>query len=286
MIGKIIKGIGGFYYIKSGNAIHTLKARGVFRIRGGKPVIGDIVDFSEDGGFIEKIHTRKNEFIRPAVSNMDQLAMVFAPTMPSPDLLLVDRLLIQAEAAGIDIFVVLNKSELVEQTIIEEFKEQYKLYDFISCSVYENKAIDDFKNRLIGKDTFLAGQSGVGKSSLVNAAFPDFTAEVGKISDKSERGKHTTRHVEIMPLPEGDGNIVDTPGFSSFECDIDLIEIDKYYRDFKPFIKECRFVGCSHTHEPDCAVKSQVGKEISKKRYDRYVVLYKEQQERRKKQYD
>lgn len=286
MIGKIIKGIGGFYSVKSGGELYTLKARGRFRIRGGKPIVGDEVEFSPGGGMIERILERKNEFIRPAVSNMTQVGVVFAIRHPSPDLLLVDQMLVQAQAAGIGIFVVLGKCELASSEQIQAFADQYRLYDFLPCSTYANIGIDAFKAKLTGQDTFLSGQSGVGKSSLVNCAFPGFGAPIGEVSPKLERGRHTTRHVEICPLPGEGGSIVDTPGFSRFEIPLESIDIQSTYREFEPFGSQCRFVGCSHTHEPGCQVKSRVGGEINEKRYRRYCVLMSDQQERRKRQYD
>lgn len=285
MIGRIIKGIGGFYTVRADGRQYTVKARGKFRIKGGKPIIGDVVEFDPNEGIMTQIQQRKNEFIRPCVANMTQVGIVLSPS-PAPDFLLIDKLLVQCAAADLAIFMVLNKCELAERAWVEELSAMYRQYTFFCCSTYAEIGLDVLPGLFHGQDTFLAGQSGVGKSSLLNAAFPALSLETGAISSKLERGKHTTRHVEMIPLPEGESYVVDTPGFSYFDLPKSGTPPEVYYREFEPYRGRCRFIGCRHDNEPDCAVKAQVGKGIDEKRYARYLIIQKEWEEQRRRQYD
>lgn len=285
MIGRIIKGIGGFYTVRADGRQYTVKARGKFRIKGGKPIIGDVVEFDPNEGIMTQIQQRKNEFIRPCVANMTQVGIVLSPS-PAPDFLLIDKLLVQCVAADLAIFMVLNKCELAERAWVEELSAMYRQYTFFCCSTYAGIGLDVLPGLFHGQDTFLAGQSGVGKSSLLNAAFPALSLETGAISSKLERGKHTTRHVEMIPLPEGESYVVDTPGFSYFDLPKSGTPPEVYYREFEPYRGRCRFIGCRHDNEPDCAVKAQVGKGIDEKRYARYLIIQKEWEEQRRRQYD
>ena len=286
MQGQIIKGIGGFYYVISDDKMYTLKAPGSFRKSGIKPMIGDYVDFQEDNGYILKIHERKNSFYRPSVSNMTQVCVVLAATTPKPDLMLVDKLLIQAAMAGINIVIILNKCDEAKQEEIDAYKAQYSQFHFITCSTLNGQGIDEIKDVLSDNVTFFAGQSGVGKSSIINAIFPELNFEVGSISKKLERGKHTTRHVELVPLKGYNGAIVDTPGFSFYNFNQDEIEVYKYYPEFRQYDDKCRFNCCTHINEPDCLVKENLGNTINNERYARYVAICDELNEMRKKKYD
>lgn len=274
MKGIIVKGIGGFYYVKADDGeVYECKARGVFRKRNMKPVIGDRVEITlEHGaGNIEEIGERRNVLVRPPVSNVDNLMVVAATKNPEPDFLLIDKMLVTAEAKGIVPMLCVNKTDLKPT---DEFLKIYENtgYHVFSVSAEENTGIDEMKKVLKGKVTALAGLSGVGKSSILNQ-LTERGAATGKIS-RINRGKHTTRHVELFELEEG-GFVFDTPGFSSFEPeDISAAELSEYFPEMK-CAEKCRFKGCAHISEPDCAVKALLfdGK-ISPRRYESYTEIY------------
>lgn len=291
MQGKIIKGIAGFYYVhvvESG--VYECKAKGSFRKEKMKPLVGDNVEISvldEDNkiGNIEKICPRVNELIRPAVANIDQALVVFAVTKPKPHFNLLDRFLVMMERKEVPVVLCFNKKDLAES---EELKELQIIYGssgypvvFTSASKEEN--VDDIRTLLRGKTTAIAGPSGVGKSSLINLLQPDARMETGSISEKIERGRHTTRHSELICV-EKDTYIMDTPGFSSlYVNDFEKEELKYYFPEFSSFEGECRFQGCDHVHEPNCAVKSAVeaGK-IHKVRYENYLEMYQELKDKRR----
>lgn len=285
LTGRIVKGIGGFYYVNSDGKEYTLKAPGKFRKDGIKPVVGDIVEFLENDGCIKEILPRHNEFYRPPVSNVSQAFIVMTGAYPKVDLYLIDKLIIQCELADINIILIINKCDIMTENEIENLKEQYSKYEIICCSTIENKGIDEIKNRIKNNISFFSGQSGVGKSTIINSVCGDFWQKTGDISEKLKRGKHTTRHVELVYLPELEGSILDTPGFSYYDFREDF-NTEACYREFGEFRNFCRFNGCTHINEPGCAVKEQVGKSINKNRYDRYVQICKIQNEARSKQYD
>ena len=274
MQGKIVKGIGGFYYVKAENSkIYECKARGVFRKYGIKPAIGDTVEIDCQKCNIEKIYPRINELIRPPVANIDMLVTVLAAKSPNPDMFFTDKLLITCEMKNIEPVICINKTDLKSA---DEICEAYRNtgYKIFEISAADNVGIDKIYDYIKGKTTAFAGLSGVGKSSLLSY-FVDKSIETGSISDKIERGKHTTRHVELFELADG-GYVLDTPGFSSFEVDyIKPNNLENYFPEMSGFSRNCRFKGCSHIGEPDCAVKAAVfSGDISMSRYESYKRIF------------
>ena len=291
MTGKIIKGIAGEYFVHiPGKGIFTCKAKGVFRHRNQKPLVGDdvkvdIVSEETMKGNITDILERKSELIRPAVANIDQTLVVFAAKSPAPNRNLLDRFLVMMESQDMKSILCFNKMDLAENEEISELKETYEKagYDVILLSVKEEEGVDKIRDILKGKTTSLAGPSGVGKSSLLNALVPEAVMETGDISRKIERGKHTTRHSEIFCIDDTT-YIMDTPGFTSLECaDIEDTELHYYFNEFAEYEGTCRFNGCVHVNEPDCRVKEAVSEgKISKVRYDIYLEMYNELKAKRK----
>ncbi len=291
MQGKIIKGIAGFYYVhvvESG--LYECKARGVFRKEKRKPLVGDNVEIevSDNGemtGSIVEILPRKNELIRPAVANIDQALVVFAVTDPKPHLNLLDRFLVMMESKEIPVVLCFNKKDIAEEPETAVLREIYSAcgYPLIFTSALKEDNIEEVKKTLLGKTTAIAGPSGVGKSSLINLLQSDVQMETGSISKKIARGKHTTRHSELIAI-NGDSYIMDTPGFSSlYVNDFEKEELKYYFREFAPYEGHCRFHGCDHVHEPGCAVKEAVEKgNIHRMRYDNYLEMYQELQEKKR----
>ena len=295
MIGKIIKGVGGFYYVHlHDNFIYECKAKGVFRNQNIKPMVGDdveidIINEEEKTGNIISIKERQNSLIRPAVSNISQAIIIFALANPKPNYNLLDRFLIMMKQRNIKTIICFNKSDLVGKNYVSDIKNIYIScgYEVIVSSFNDctdkSEAAEKIKKILKNKTTVLAGPSGVGKSTIVNAVCPNREVKTGEISDKIKRGKHTTRHTELMYI-EDDTYILDTPGFSSlYVGDMEPEELKYYYNEFEDFEGKCRFNGCIHINEPDCAVKKALNEEkISSLRYDNYKQLYNELKEKRK----
>ncbi|MBQ9233434.1 MAG: ribosome small subunit-dependent GTPase A [Lachnospiraceae bacterium] len=295
MTGKIIKGVGGFYYVHlHNNFIYECKAKGVFRNQNIKPMIGDDVDIDiisekDKTGNIISIHERANSLIRPTVSNVSQAIIIFALSNPKPNFNLLDRFLIMMSLQHVETIICFNKSDLANDREVNEIKDIYTScgYEVIITSTKETdeekSGIGKLKSKLVNKTTVLAGPSGVGKSSIVNAVCPDIDTKTGSISDKIKRGKHTTRHTELMCIDK-DSYILDTPGFSSLYVeDIEPEDLKYYYNEFEPYEGRCRFNGCVHINEPDCAVKEALDKEnISSLRYENYKQLFGELKEKRK----
>lgn len=280
--GIVLKGIGGFYYVLSGETVFECKARGIFRKNDMTPLTGDRVNFSildeeKRKGNLDEILLRTSQLTRPAVSNIDQLIAVIAVTSPIPDFLLLDKLLVTACKENINAVICLNKIDLDSGDNRTGIVDIYRSagYKVILTSKNTNEGIEELKEVLKTKITVFAGQSGVGKSTLLNSIMENYIMQTGNLSIKNERGKHTTRHAELVPLECG-GFIVDTPGFSSFELEeIDREELQLYYPEITGFSDKCRFSGCSHINEPDCAVKEAVNiGRINIGRYERYVGLY------------
>ena len=291
MQGKIIKGIAGFYYVhvvESG--LYECKAKGVFRKEKIKPLVGDfveidILDEAEKKGNIVEILERKNELIRPAVANIDQALVVFAVTKPKPHFNLLDRFLIMMESKEIPVILCFNKKDIATEPEIQELKEIYETcgYQMVFTSALEEENVDEVKALLHGKTTAIAGPSGVGKSSLINIFQPDANMETGSISEKIERGKHTTRHSELIWI-EDNTYIMDTPGFSSLYTNaFEKEELKYYFREFTAFEGQCKFIGCDHIHEPGCAIKQALedGK-IHPVRYKNYLEMYQELKDKRR----
>lgn len=291
MQGKIIKGIAGFYYVhvvESG--IYECKAKGVFRKEKIKPLVGDyvnieILDETDKKGNIVEILERKNELIRPAVANVDQALVVFAVTKPKPHFNLLDRFLIMMERKDIPVILCFNKKDIASESEIQELKDIYEPcgYQMAFTSALEKENVDEIKVLLSGKTTTIAGPSGVGKSSLINILQPNANMETGSISEKIERGKHTTRHSELIWI-EDDTYIMDTPGFSSlYTNDFEKEELKYYFPEFEPYEGTCRFLGCDHVHEPGCAVKEAIEEgKIHPVRYKNYLEMYQELKDKRR----
>ena len=283
MRGRIIKGIGGFYYVHTDEGLYTCKAKGIFRLDGTKPLVGDNVDIDvladEDmTGSITTIYDRTNDLIRPNVANVDQALIIFALVDPLPNFVTLDKMILQYKAQGIPVLICFNKDDLADDALIND---TINIYSGCGCrsfvtSAKDNEGIGDLLNALLGKTTTVAGPSGVGKSSIINCLTKDRVQETGEISRKLSRGRHTTRHSEIIPI--GDNTfIIDTPGFGSFDLfNIRPEDLSEHYEEFND-APACRFMPCSHTHEPECSVKAMVDEgKISRQRYDNYVYIYNE----------
>lgn len=291
MTGKIIKGIAGFYYVNDGeNRVYQCRAKGIFRNRKIKPLVGDNVEFSildeEAGeGNIDEILPRKNALVRPAAANVDQALVLFALTQPSPNLNLLDRFLVMMAMEEIPVVICFNKADLGDGAMEEEYKKIYEGagYEVHFISARTDLGMDQVRELLRGRTTVLAGPSGVGKSSLTNRIQPKASMETGGISRKIERGKHTTRHSELF-FVEKDTYMMDTPGFSSmFTPDIEANELKDYFPEFAQYEDDCKFLGCVHIGEKVCGVKDAVAEgKISKSRYDNYRLMYEELKQKRR----
>ena len=291
MTGKIIKGIAGFYYVNDGeNRVYQCRAKGIFRNRKIKPLVGDNVEFSildEDvrEGNIDGILPRKNALVRPAAANVDQALVLFALTQPAPNLNLLDRFLVMMAMEEIPVVICFNKADLGDGAMEEEYKKIYEGagYEVHFISARDNLGMDQVRGILRGRTTVLAGPSGVGKSSLTNRIQPEASMETGGISRKIERGKHTTRHSELF-FVEKDTYMMDTPGFSSmYTPEIEASELKEFFPEFAEFEDECRFLGCVHIGETVCGVKEAVKEgKISPSRYENYRLIYEELKQKRR----
>ena len=285
MLGKITKGIAGFYYVHGEDGcLYECKAKGVFRKDGIKPLVGDnvtisVLDEEKRLGNLDEILPRSSELLRPAAANIDQVLVMFAAAKPAPNFNLLDRFLIRMGLEKIPVLVGFNKCELVTEEQIAEITRIYTLagYPVYFFSVKEQKGLDALCEVLSDKTTALAGPSGVGKSSLMNYLCPQAEMETGEVSRKIERGRHTTRHAELFVV-DNDTYVMDTPGFSSlYVNEIQAQELWEYFPEMREAEKECRFTGCCHMEEPDCGVKNGVvSGAIAKERYESYRQLYTE----------
>ena len=285
MQGKIVKGISGFYYVHvAESGIYECKAKGVFRNQNIKPLVGDdveivIIDEKEKKGNSEKILQRKNELIRPAVANIDLALIIFAAAKPQPNFNLLDRFLVMMEYQKVPVTICFNKRDLVTDEEVQKMAGVYQNcgYEVIYTSAAKKQGIEELRALLEGKTTAVAGPSGVGKSSLVNSLQQGIQMETGSISKKIERGKHTTRHSEIIPIA-GNTYIMDTPGFSTLYIPgFEKEDLQQFYPEFAEYEPYCRFKGCSHISEPDCGVKEALSQgKVSSLRYENYKLLYDE----------
>ena len=315
--GKIMKGIAGFYYVyvaESGvlqselqkpdsrqtggitenggfhnGRIYACKARGIFRKENQKPLVGDdvmieVTDEKDLEGNVVSILPRKNELFRPSVANIDQAVLIFACRDPEPNRNLLDRFLITMEQQQIPVILCFNKSDLANSDQIESFRRIYETAGYPICITCAEKGIgmDELSGLLAGKTSVMAGPSGVGKSTVINYLSPEVKMETGTVSEKIGRGRHTTRHAQLIPLGD-DSYLVDTPGFTSLTLShVKKEELSGLFPEFRAHETQCRFAGCSHISEPDCGVLDalQTG-EISPERYESYRQFFKEIQERR-----
>lgn len=292
MRGRIVKGIGGFYYVNSAesDSVYQCRARGIFKKQGIVPMVGDWVDIevlADGDGVVNKIHTRTNEFVRPAIANVDKLLVVMAFKDPEPNLRIIDRLLVMAEKNHTQGMLVMNKMDLSTKEERDKFSGIYKgLYPVFYVNGLTGEGLEDLRKALNGNSTALAGPSGVGKSTLLNDLKPQAQAEVGSISRKTSRGKHTTRHVEIYELTKGTF-LFDTPGFTSFDIlEAEPDQLQFYYPEMATYIGKCRFDNCKHLDEPGCSVQEGVQAEkIKSSRYDSYKEQMKEIFEKEKNRY-
>lgn len=286
--GIITKGIGGFYYIDTNQGIYECRARGIFRKNKITPLVGDnvkisIVDEENKKGILEEIKERETELVRPPISNVNKAIIVFAIKNPNPNLSLLDRFIVLAERECLDIVIVLTKADLATDEELENLKRIYEMsgYKVIPVSNNENLNIDKVREELKGNIVVFAGPSGVGKSTLLNHIDSKFQLQTGEVSDKIKRGKHTTRHAELLKLECG-GMVADTPGFSSLTLDdIEETELKEYFIEFDEFSDECKFGGrCMHENEPSCGIKEAVkDNKISKERYESYLQLLNEKRQ-------
>ncbi len=309
--GMIMKGIGGFYYVKPvgcgdrpgagtvggaaaaaeapGVSVYECKARGIFRKERLTPSVGDRVKISlrpeEEGlGMIEEIEPRKNSFIRPPIANVDCLVTVIAAARPAPNLRILDQFLVMAEQKDAEVIICVNKSDLAEDHFLKSMEEIYApLYPMVYTSGRTGRGVKELKRLMAGRACALSGPSGVGKSTLLNLLVSGITMETGAVSEKTRRGKHTTRHVELFETEDG-GMIFDTPGFTSFDIlDAEEAELQEYYPEMLPFLGACRYDNCRHLKEPDCAVRKALeAGDIHPSRYESYLAQMKEIRERKK----
>lgn len=296
--GKIVKGIAGFYYVncltETGEKLYECRAKGIFRKDKIKHLVGDnalIQVTSEEKGLgnIQRILPRKNRLIRPEVANIDQALIIFAMAEPQPNLNLLDRFLVMMEMQGIDTAICFNKLDIVTKEEEERLLATYEkcASEVLFVSSRENIGMDQICQLLEGRTSVLAGPSGVGKSSILNKIFPEAASQTGEVSEKIGRGKHTTRHSELFCVGEGT-YLFDTPGFSSLRVpEMEKEELKNYFTEFVPYEGGCRFMGCTHTHEPDCRVKEALDQgQISPVRYENYVQMYEELKEWERRKYN
>ena len=276
--GRIVKALSGFYYVADEGRIYSCRARGLFKKKDAKvnPLVGDWVVYdaiNEEEGYVMEVGERTNELVRPPISNVDQAVLVFSMYKPMFSPLLLDKFLAHTEHVGIESVIVLSKADQVPQEEVDAIVQKYEKigYRVIPTSTADERGLHEVREILHDRITVFAGQSGVGKSSLINTLFPGVSLQTGDVSEKLGRGKHTTRHVELIPL-DGGGYVADTPGFSSLEF-IDFTELDlaESFRDFAELSADCKFRGCLHVSEPSCAVQEALAAgELCEERYAHY----------------
>ena len=284
MEGRIVKALSGFYYVDTGEAVIACRARGKFRHQGVSPLVGDLVTVTPTQagqGMVDEISPRRNQFSRPAVANIDQLVIVASGAVPVTDPFLIDRMITIAEAKECQVIVCFNKSDL------DRAEELYQVYrqagiEVLHVSAENGEGLEGLRDLIVGKVSAFTGNSGVGKSSILNALYPGFGLQVAEVSEKLGRGRHTTRHVELFAADGG--FVIDTPGFSSFDVEqmehIRPEDLGETFREFRPYLGQCQFVGCTHTKEKGCAVLAALrdGK-IAPSRHASYVRLYQQAKE-------
>ena len=277
--GRIVKALSGFYYVQTEDRIVECKARGRFRKEGITPLVGDWVEITAEGrkGMVEEIHSRKNAFIRPAVANLDLLVLLVSDALPVTDPFLIDRITAIAGDQNVPVVICVNKCDLEPDSRLTEIYTEAG-YDVVATSAVTGEGIEKLRNLIDRKVVAFSGNSGVGKSSVINCLDEELCLQTGEVSQKLGRGRHTTRHIELFPL----GNqtfVADTPGFSSFDTemmDVILKENLQYaFPDFAPYLGKCQFHDCAHLKEPGCSVTAAVAAgKIQLTRYESYVKLY------------
>ena len=290
MRGVITKAISGFYYVSSNGQSYECRARGKFRLDGLSPLVGDNVEIETDGvkGVLVSVYPRRNHFIRPAVANVDVLIIMASGVIPVTDPFLIDRVAAIAEHAGCDVLICINKTDLDPGNRLYDIYSKTG-YRVIRTSAGTGEGKDELLDYIRGKTCAFTGNSGVGKSSILNSIAPSFSLKVGDVSEKLGRGRHTTRHVELFDLGGGT-YIADTPGFASFDFEktepIFKEELQKLFREFRPFLGRCRFADCAHIKEPGCAVLEAVDAGvIDPSRHQSYVRLYEQASKLKKWEY-
>ncbi|MCO4628385.1 ATP/GTP binding protein [Streptococcus infantarius subsp. infantarius] len=280
MQGRIIKSLAGFYYVESDGVVYQTRARGNFRKKGQTPYVGDFVDFSAEDhseGYILAIHDRKNSLVRPPIVNIDQAVVIMSAKEPDFNANLLDRFLVLLEHKAIEPIVYISKMDLLTSPDeIAAIQKQYQEIGYQFCT-----SLDELLPLLTDKVTVFMGQTGVGKSTLLNKIAPDLKLETGEISDSLGRGRHTTRAVSFYNV--NGGKIADTPGFSSLDYEITNVEdLNKAFPELRRLSRLCKFRSCTHTHEPSCAVKDAVESgELWQSRYDNYLQFLSEIENRR-----
>ncbi|MER1999669.1 MAG: ribosome small subunit-dependent GTPase A [Lysinibacillus sp.] len=277
-LGQIRKALSGYYYVQHEDELIQCRGRGVFRNRGESPLVGDIVDYTREGnsdGTVTKIHERKNALVRPPIANVDQAILVFSVKEPSFNTILLDRFLVVLESFHVHPIICLTKMDLLHESELKELERYIADYEAIGYEVLrtfkgDESLMSKIEPLLKGRLTVLAGQSGVGKSTLLNTLLPELNLKTGEISQSLGRGKHTTRHVELIEVC--DGLLADTPGFSSFDFDtIEKEELTNCFPEFVRLSEGCKFRGCIHTKEPKCAVKAALEEgTVQQYRYEHY----------------
>ena len=284
--GRIIKALSGFYYVETADGVVACKARGIFRKRGLTPLVGDYAEITRTGrtGMVEALQPRRNSFVRPAVCNLDMLVLLAANCNPVTDPFLLDRVLAIAGDQGVQCVVCINKCDVDPGDQLAEIYEQAG-FPTLRTSAVTGAGLDELRHLVAGKTVAFTGNSGVGKSSVLNCLAPELQLQTGEVSDKLGRGRHTTRHVELFACPGGT-HVADTPGFSAFDTDrMELVlkeNLQYAFSDFAPYLGQCQFHDCAHLKEPGCAVRAALERgALNPSRYRSYVRLYEKAKEYR-----
>ncbi|MBM7632543.1 ribosome small subunit-dependent GTPase A [Geomicrobium sediminis] len=284
--GQIIKAVGGFYDVLHDGEVTRCRARGLFRKQKIKPLVGDFVTFEEE--YVQTVESRSNEMHRPPIANVNQALLVMSSTKPEFSTYLLDRLLVHTEAMEVESVIIISKMDLASEEIKREVQSKASRYESLGYTVVYTPGDDDLdviRERLKNRTTVVAGQSGVGKSTLLNRVDDSLNLQTGEISQQLSRGKHTTRHVEL--LQTCGGQVADTPGFSSLDfTGIDLDVLADSFLEIYEVSKDCKYRGCTHRREDGCAVKAAVETdEIAPYRYDNYLAFYNEKEEEEKRRF-